>query len=411
MIPEGWKRCALNRCLEREPEYGASLRGVKHVAGHTVRYIRITDITDNGKLRQNGDIVGLAIQDAASYLLKRGDILVARTGATVGKSWFHDATFQEECAFAGYLIRLRADGSALDPGYLAQYLKSPLFWQWVFSITQTGAQPNVSAALYKLMPLLLPPLPEQRAIVEVLSTWDRAIELTSRLIDAKKKLKKGLMQQLLTGRKRLTGFEEEWELVHFGDVATIRNDKNVVTATSPGLPCVELECIESGGSGRLLMSFDANAKSVKYSFKKGDVLFGRLRAYLRKFWLAEYDGCCTTEIWPLTARNTRLHNEFLHLLVQTKEFVRAACVSYGTHMPRSDWTVMGKLKVLLPPVPEQRRIADVLDTITSEINLLERRLEALRHQKKGLMQKLLTGQVRVKVEPRHHQPTEEERSR
>jgi type I restriction enzyme S subunit len=182
------------------------------------------------------------------------------------------------------------------------------------------------------------------AVAALLGTLDR-------LIAKKRDLKQAAMQQLLTGKTRLPGFRGEWEAVEFGDIAAIRNTEVVASSMPAGTQCVELESIDQG-TGRLLMSTDATGLASKYSFRKGDVLFGRLRAYLRKYWLAVFDGVCSTEIWPLIARDERLSASFLHLLVQTNDFVNAAGVSYGTHMPRSDWSVMKKFPVRLPPVLE-----------------------------------------------------------
>jgi type I restriction enzyme S subunit len=158
--------------------------------------------------------------------------------------------------------------------------------------------------------------------------------------------------------------------------------------------CVELECIEQG-SGRLLMSNQPSGETTKYTFKKGDVLFGRLRAYLRKFWVASFDGVCSTEIWPLIARDERLSAGFLHLLVQTNDFIDDACISYGTHMPRSDWAVLRKFQVKLPPRPEQDAIATVIADIDAELSDLAQRSQKAACIKQGMMQQLLTGRIRL----------------
>ena len=186
----------------------------------------------------------------------------------------------------------------------------------------------------------------------------------------------------------------DWEVVEFGDIAAIRSEKVVASLTPLGTKCVELECI-SQGSGRLLMSSEASGLASKYSFYKGDVLFGRLRAYLRKYWLANFDGICSTEIWPLVARDDRLFGSFLHLLVQTDDFVNAAGVSYGTHMPRSDWSVLRKVTVKLPPVPEQRVIAAALSDVDALLAGLDRLIAKKRDLKQAAMQQLLTGQTRL----------------
>ena len=235
---------------------------------------------------------------------------------------------------------------------------------------------------------------EQRAIATALSDVDALLGGLDRLIAKKRDLKQAALQQLLTGQTRLPGFHREWEVVEFGDIAAIRNAKVGATSMPAGTRCVELESLGQG-TGRLLMSTDAVGLASKYSFRRGDVLFGRLRAYLRKYWLATFDGICSTEIWPLIARDERLAKSFLHLLVQTNDFVNAAAVSYGTHMPRSDWSVIKKIPVRLPSVPEQTAIATVLFDMDAELSALEARRDKTRDLKQAMMQELLTGKTRL----------------
>ncbi|MCC7098501.1 MAG: restriction endonuclease subunit S, partial [Rubrivivax sp.] len=235
---------------------------------------------------------------------------------------------------------------------------------------------------------------EQRAIAEALSDVDGLLGGLDRLIAKKRDLKQAAMQQLLTGQTRLPGFGPKWEEVEFGDVAGVRNEKVVASAVPLGTVCVELEAI-APVTGRLVDTTEASGITAKYKFMRGDVLFGRLRAYLRKYWLAEFDGICSTEIWPLIPREQRLSAPFLHLLVQTAEFVRAAEVSYGTHMPRSDWAVLRCFPVRLPPVPEQSAIATVLSDMDAELAALEARRDKTRALKQAMMQELLTGRIRL----------------
>jgi type I restriction enzyme S subunit len=235
---------------------------------------------------------------------------------------------------------------------------------------------------------------EQRAIAAVLSDVDELLAAQERLIAKKRDIKQAAMQQLLTGKVRLPGFSGEWEVVAFDQIATIRNFKIVASDVPVGTPCVELDSLTKG-TGRLLATTEATGASEKYTFKIGDVLFGRLRAYLRKYWLATFDGICSTEIWPLIPRDQRLCASFLHLIVQTDEFVDAAGVAYGTHMPRSDWSVLKNVEIRLPAPPEQTAIAAVLGDMDAELDALQARLDKTRDLKQAMMQQLLTGKVRL----------------
>jgi type I restriction enzyme, S subunit len=110
---------------------------------------------------------------------------------------------------------------------------------------------------------------------------------------------------------------------------------------------------------------------------------------------ANLDSSGSTEIWPLSPRDERICAEFLHLFVQTNGFVNAAGVSYGTHMPRSDWSVLKKIFISLPPLAEQTAIAAVLSDMDAELLALEARRDKTRNLKQAMMQELLTGRTRL----------------
>ncbi len=224
---------------------------------------------------------------------------------------------------------------------------------------------------------------------------DGQIAALDKLIEKKRAIKQSAMQQLLTGKTRLPGFSGEWEVKRLGDFASIRNLKVLPSQVPPDTPCVELEHIGQGDGQLLGTSAARNSTSSKYRFFGGDVLFGRLRSYLRKYWLANRDGICTTEIWPLTVDRAQAHSGFLHAIVQTDDFLEASSISYGTHMPRADWGVIRNFEVCLPPVDEQSAIATVLSDMDAEIGVLERRRDKTKQIKQGMMQQLLTGRVRL----------------
>ena len=163
----------------------------------------------------------------------------------------------------------------------------------------------------------------------------------------------------------------------------------------PNTLCVELEHISSG-NGQLLENSTAEYSTAsKYRFFAGDVLFGRLRSYLRKYWIADRNGICTTEIWPLMVDAKQIDSTFLHAIVQTDQFFEMANISYGTHMPRADWTVMCNFTVLLPPLSEQRAIAEALSDVDGLLNALDALIAKKQAIKQAVMQQLLTGKTRL----------------
>ena len=190
-------------------------------------------------------------------------------------------------------------------------------------------------------------------------------------------------------------FSGKWETKRLGDIASIRNQKVLPANVNADTPCVELDHIGSG-NGQLLKSSTAEYSTAsKYRFFAGDVLFGRLRSYLRKFWLADRDGICTTEIWPLMVDTEQVDTEFLHAIVQSDQFFSMASISYGTHMPRTDWGVMRNFTVMLPQLQEQRAIAEALSDVDGLLNALEALIAKKQAIKQATMQQLLMGRTRL----------------
>jgi type I restriction enzyme S subunit len=135
-------------------------------------------------------------------MLSEGDILFARTGATVGKTNLYSKS-DGSCAFAGYLIRFIPDAAKLDPAFLFHYTRSHNYWRWLFSNFTQGVQPNVNAEQYSRLPLITPPIEEQREIARMLDEISALIRQQLNCRTRLKLLKQGLMQKLLTGQIRV----------------------------------------------------------------------------------------------------------------------------------------------------------------------------------------------------------------
>jgi len=395
ILPSDWKVDLLGSL---NPFVTSGSRGwARYYADRGAPFVRITNLSRGSVYLDIADLkmVNLPPEDREGLRtqLQSGDLLVSIT-ADIGIIGYVDSRVRQPAYINQHIALVRCDPSVADTKFLAYFLAS-WFPQRAFrAATDQGAKAGMNLAGVLRIQAAFPPLPEQRAIATALSDVDALLGGLDRLIAKKRDLKQAAMQQLLTGQARLPGFHGEWEAVEFGDIASIRNAKVPPSSTPAGTQCVELESIGQG-TGRLLMSAQATGLSSKYSFRQGDILFGRLRAYLRKYWLATFDGVCSTEIWPLVARDERLSGSFLHLLVQTNDFVNAAGVSYGTHMPRSDWSVLKKFPVHIPPVPEQTAIAAVLSDMDSELAALEARRCKTCDLKQAMMQELLTGKTRL----------------
>ena len=184
-----------------------------------------------------------------------------------------------------------------------------------------------------------------------------------------------------------------WGFIEFDKIADLSKEKFDPKKTNTNHRCIELEHIDqnTGTMNGFINSVDQ--KSIKNKFYEGQILFGKLRPYLRKYYLSDFTGVCSTEIWVLKP-NGVCHGEYLFQLIQTEKFNKVANVSSGTKMPRADWNYVSKFPFLLPPLPVQKKFATILSTWDSAIEKTTDLITAKEQQKKGLMQKLLSGEVR-----------------
>ena len=303
----------------------------------------------------------------------------------MGQAFYRDTPF----VAIGRLIVLKPKTS-IDARFFCEYINYGI----EFAVESTGV-PQLTAPQISNYLIPVPSEPEQRAIAEALSDVDGLLNALDALIAKKRAIKQAVMQQLLTGKTRLPGFSGMWQTKRLGEIAPIRNHKTLPAYVNPATLCVELDDIEQRSGQLLEYAMARNSTSSKYHFCAGDVLFGRLRPYLRKFWHADRDGICTTEIWPLMVNRNEIDSGFLYGIVQSDPFIAAASISYGTHMPRADWNVMRNFEISLPEIQEQRAIASVLSDMDAEIAVLEQRRDKTHAIKQGMMQQLLTGRVRL----------------
>ena len=159
VISEKYKFSKLLDIVTEKPLYGAGEKGIKKKSD--IRYIRITDINENGTL--NDDFVSAEKVDS-KYLLEEDDFLIARSGNTVGKTFLYKKEFGK-CIYAGYLIKFKLNTKKIIPEYLLYYTKSNIYKQWIASNQRANAQPNINSNEFLNSPIIIPPIKEQNYIV------------------------------------------------------------------------------------------------------------------------------------------------------------------------------------------------------------------------------------------------------
>ena len=179
-VPAGWHALPLRRLRDGGLEYGAN-EAAESLESTWPRFIRITDIDDAGRLRPE-TFRSLPPDVADPYLLRDGDILLARSGATVGKAFIYRSEMGR-CCFAGYLIRLRVDRARMLPDYVRYYTQAAPYLREVRSATIQATIQNVSAERYGAFVVPVPPLHEQRVIVQSLDTARQKFARAEQLIE------------------------------------------------------------------------------------------------------------------------------------------------------------------------------------------------------------------------------------
>ncbi len=328
-------------------------------------------------------------------ILKNGDILINIVGASIGRSCLYNRDIPANINQAVCLFRCN---SLVHNLYTLLYLSLPKTIRTLLETQTESARPNLSLTDISLLNFLLPPLAEQEKIAEILGTWDEAIEKLSSLIEQKKLLKKGLMQKLLTGKVRLPGFTQPWKEVKLG---------NFCRTFSGGTPSVNnasfydgnIPFIRSGEihltSTALFISESGLTNSAAKLVEKGDILFALYGATSGEVDISKINGAINQAI--LCIKPLSLNKYFLKdILEYKKQNILNKYLQGGQGNLSAE--IIKSLKIYIPSdISEQQAIANVLSTADDEINLLNQKLEALKEQKKGLTQQLLTGNIRVKV--------------
>jgi len=350
-------------------------------------------------------------EDLIDYRLQVGDILFSHINSIehVGKAALYEG--KPELLLHGMnLLLIRPNTKLVSPLFLL-YLINCYRDKGVFARIAKRAvnQASINQTQLSNIKITLPPLEEQWGIAEVLSSVDRAIEAADRLIQKLEHVKKALMQELLTkgiGHKEyqetpIGKIPNKWKIVRLSDVARV-DAKGIEPRPGARYYYLSLEDIESN-TGRILKQPDhlidgAEIRSTKYVFTANHVLYGKLRPYLNKVALPFRDGICSTDILPLLPNTRLILREYLAYILLHQHFVEYATARMkGTNHPRIRPQDVLEYKFPLPPIEEQQQITSILKSIGDWIELEAKRKEKLEVLKRGLMDLLLSGVVRVKV--------------
>ena len=361
-----------------------------------IPFLRVNNLSFYGSLQKDSDFIYVSKAAHEKFLARSkaypGDILMNIVGPPLGKTALLDESWPEYNMNQA-IVFYRLDTQHVVPEYFLAFLNSHNAQNWLQSRSKkTSGQQNLTIELCKKLPLPLPSIPEQKKIAQILSTWDQAITATERLLENSQQRKKGLMQQLLTGQKRLPGFEGEWEeflIAELEDKGWLKLGRGKVISkkdieNKPGQYPIYSSSVKNDGLMGAYGEFMFDEELISWSVDGGGNFFYRPK---HKFSVTNVSGYMRLDIDRLSYKFLAEQLAYLH---------ERQAFNYQT---KAHPSVIRKLyRVKIPSLREQQKIAQVLAVTDAEVAANQVRLECLKEEKKALMHQLLTGKRRVQVE-------------
>ncbi len=428
-IPKHWEEKKLKWLLKEKLKYGANEIGGDD-NGDFPRYIRITDFGEDGKLRSD-TFKSLPVEKAKDYLLEEGDILFARSGATVGKTYyFHNYT--GKACFAGYLIKATPNASIIDSNYLFFFTKTNYYENWRNSIFDQATIQNIAANKYQALSVCLPSLKEQKQIVEFLDKKtgqiDQLINIKKKLISKLRERRSAIINQAVTkgldpnvpledsGIDWLGSIPKHWEVkklkwllkekLKYG-ANEIGGDDNV------DFPRY-IRITDFGENGKLRSDTFKSLppeKAKDYLLEEGDILFARSGATVGKtYYFHNFKGkaCFAGYLIKATSDKNIIDSNYLFFFTKTNYYEnwKNSIFDQAT-IQNISANKYQALNVCLPSLKEQEKIVTFLDEKTGQIDRLiekeNKNIHLLEEYRQRLISDAVTGKIDVRYQVHSNQ--------
>ena len=380
MLPTGWQKLSLEKCLNIEAR--------KAYIQDNQEYDLVTVKRSRGGVIRREHLKGKDISVKSQFYIKEGDFLISKRQIVHGACGLVPKELSGSIVSNEYCVLTGKSGFYLP--YM-EFLSESLYFQQTCFHSSIGV--HIEKMIFKLdswfkWPFNIPPLSEQKRIVKILSTWDEAISVTEKLLTNSQQQKKALMQQLLTGKKRLLDengvrFSGAWVYLTFDNAFIVANKKSTQVKSSDYLQSGSIPIIDQGQS-----RIAGYCNNLEVYSDVPVIVFGDHTRCVK--WI-EFVFCPGADGTQVIKTSKILEPKLGYYLLSNTDIPN---LGYSRHMRE-----LKEKDFRLPlDIKEQQKIAAVLSAADAEISTLEKKLACLKDEKKALMQQLLTGKRRVKVD-------------
>ena len=399
-LPEGWKWCRLGDVADWGSGGTPSRKNPEYYQG-SIPWIKTGELNETYIFDSEEKVSEDAIKHSSAKIFPKETVVMAMYGATIGKTAIFgiDASTNQACACA-------ICHKELDNHFLFNFLKSKK--DYFLYNAKGGAQPNISQEIIKNTLIPLPPtLAEQQRIVQRIESMfaklDEAKDKAQNVVEGFETRKAAILHKAFTGeltakwRKENGVSDDSWEEKTIGECLIAISDKyDPQKDKIDGVQYIGLENIEANG-GIISTGDVSSVKSIKTLFKNNDLLYGKLRPYLNKHDIVEFDGICSTDILVYRSK-PEYEIKFFNYLFSQNCFIQYAIEnSNGINLPRTSEKNISAYSQKIPTLPEQVKIVRILDIIIEKENKAKQAAGAVLDQiallKKSILARAFRGEL------------------
>jgi type I restriction enzyme S subunit len=400
MMPNGWKLTTLGEVCSNNLQtgpFGSQLHAHEYTKTGIPVLMPKDIINQRANLNSAAKISSLRAIELAKHKLKIGDILFSRRGDVARFALIDRSSEGALCGTGCLKASINDEHSSL---FLSYFLQKNAVKKWLEQNAVGQTMLNMNTAILRELPLMVASSKEEESkIAKILSTWDKAIIATERLINNSKQQKKAMAQQLFTGKNRFCGYGGEWNIVGLGKLLIEGKERNKFNGVSRVLSVTNHSGFvlpEEQFSKRVASKDVSNYKVIH----QGQFGYNPSRLNVGSFArLESYSVGILSPMYVIFSIDELKVNSdyFLHWMSSNEAKQRILGSTQGSVRDSVKFDALSRFPFSLPPLEEQQKIAFVLTNLDKKIKLIQQQLADLKQEKKALMQQLLTGKRRVKI--------------